>query len=249
MPAEIKPLHLNLPEIPPAHFDRNFITQVICEMRFPILFDLDKDKPPASFVSQLRKSYPVYELHQEVKVGLAGGNSHSAVHIFRGRNGWSITLRPSSLVLETLRYESFEKFSEQLDSLIRIAAPVIDSDFFTRVGLRYTNAIPFQAGEIDGWINPHLVKPLASGLFGQPQEFSGRIGGTTADGGFLFSHGIGESSPSKGLAYILDFDLFKEDVLVDEAMRLVRKLHEYEFSMFSWAIGEKARAHLGPSRK
>jgi uncharacterized protein (TIGR04255 family) len=248
MTAKTELLHLNLPKVSPANYARNFISQVVCELRFPVLFDLDRDKPPASFVGQLRKSYPVYEPHQEVKMGMDGRNTHSAVHIFRGRNAWSITLRPSSLVLETSKYESFEKFSEQVEMLIRIATPIIDSDFFTRVGLRYTNVLPSGSDPIEGWVNPDLVRPLASGLFGRPRECSGRVGGSTPDGGFLFAYGLGES-PQGSPVYVLDFDLYKEDVQVDETMSLLQRLHEYEYSMFAWAIGDKAREHLGPSRK
>lgn len=249
MPTDNEQQHLNLPRVAPANFARNFISQVVCELRFPVLFDLDKDRAPASFVGALRKSYPVYEAYKEVKMGMDGRNTHSAVHIFRGRHGWAISLRPSSVVLETSKYESFEKFAEQLEMLIGISQPVIDSDFFTRVGLRYTNTLPYEPGAIDGWVNPDLVRPLASGFFGRPIECSGRIGGTTPDGGYVFAYGIGESTQGKGTAYVLDFDLYTEDVPVNETMPLVQRLHEYEFSMFSWAIGDKAREHLGPSRK
>lgn len=249
MPAESTSLHLNLPRVAPARFARNFISQAVCELRFPVLFELDKDKPPTSFVNQLRKSFPVHEPRQEVKINMDGRHTHSIAHYFRGRNGWLITLRPSSLVIETSNYESFERFSEQLELLIHAAKPIIDSDFFTRVGLRYTNLLPFGDDSIDEWVNADVVRPLASGLFGRPLEYSGRIGGSTPDGGFLFQHGLGESPQDKSKVYVLDFDLFREDVLVQEAMPLLQKLHEYEFSMFSWAIGPKARNFLGASAK
>jgi len=252
MQAASVPLHLNIPQVPAAHFQRNFITQAVLELRFPVLFEIDEPKPPAAFANALRKTYPVYSPRQELNISAVGDarNASSVIHVFHGRNSWVISLRASSVVLETTRYESFEKFMEQAELMIKVVKPIIDSDFFTRVGLRYTNALPFFGSPIDEWVNPDLVKPLASGLLGQPHEFSGRINGTTPDGGgFLFQHGLGDLPQGKGRVYVLDFDLFKEDVPVDEAVPLLHKLHAHEYSMFSWAIGDKARAHLGPSKK
>ncbi|MGA0525557.1 TIGR04255 family protein, partial [Escherichia coli] len=64
------------------------------------------------------------------------------------------------ITLETARYGSFDEFEEQLQLVIAAAAATIDSDFFTRVGLRYVNVLPCQASSIDGWLNDQLAQPL-----------------------------------------------------------------------------------------
>ena len=46
---------LNVPASGPAHYERNFIRQAVCELRFPTLYELEAPKPPASFALALRK--------------------------------------------------------------------------------------------------------------------------------------------------------------------------------------------------
>ena len=58
----------------------------------------------------------------------------------------------------------------------------------------------------------------------------------------------GRSRPARDAgSYVLDFDFFKEDVAVADTLDIVRQLHDLEFSMFRWTLGEKAIEHLGPS--
>lgn len=240
--------HLGVPKAAQAHFKRNFIRQAVCELRFPTLFELEASKPPSSFAHALRKEYPNHTLLESVTMGPT--TSRSNVHSFKSRQQqWTVNLSASSVVLETSRYDSFAEFKSRLAAIVAATAPIIDCDFFTRVGLRYINLLPYLRVEIREWVNPSLVGPLSEGIYGDVSEHNGRVGGTIPTGAFLMQHGIATGAVGEGsLAYYsLDFDFSSEDVSLDKTIEMVQELHDQEFSLFQWALGPKAKAFLGES--
>ena len=238
---------LNLDPLSAAHFGRNFIRLAVCEVRFPTLFELESERPPTAFSKALRKDYPTHELLKDVNIN-AGGLAQATAHAFRSRKGrWTIALRASALSLETSQYDSFAELEERLATLLEAARETIDSDFFTRVGVRYINALPFSVSDIREWVNPSLVSPLGEGTYGDVEEHWQSVRGTTAVGGYNFRHGLASNPEGGKKEYILDFDFYREDVLVADTVKTVRELHDLEFSMFVWSLGPKAREHLGPS--
>jgi len=240
---------LNVPGVGRAHYQKNFIRLAVCELRFPTLFEVEAETPPLSLSKALRKEYPTHERLKNVNVNL-GGVAHSNAHGFRSKKGrWSVTLRAAALSLETSLYDSFEEFAERLGFVLKAAEDTIDTDFFTRVGLRYINVVPCAPETAGEWINPALVAALAAGTYGAISEYWQRVQGPTTMGGYTFSHGIQVQPGSVPREYLLDFDFFKEDVAVGETLPVVKKLHELEYSMFDWSLGPKAKEHLGPSTK
>lgn len=247
VPQEKAPAVLNVPVAARANYAKNFIRQAVCELRFPTLYELEGDRPPASFSKALRASYPIQEMGETLRMG-GSQVSRSNVHVFKSKKKhWSVTLRASSVTLETANYTSYDEFKTRLAELLQAVKPVIDADFFTRIGLRYINAVPFKIDEIDKWVNPALVAPLSQGIYGDPIDHGGRVAGRTAVGGFLFQHGVNGDALEKQ-EYSLDFDLFAEDVAFDDALETTQKLHDLEFSMFRWSLGPAALENLGPSK-
>jgi uncharacterized protein (TIGR04255 family) len=240
---------LSVPDAGSAHYQKNFIRLAVCELRFPTLFEVEAETPPLALSKALRKEYPTHELLKNVAVNL-GGVAHSNAHAFRSKKGrWSVTLRAAALSLETSRYDSFDEFAERLAVVLKAAEATIDSDFFTRVGLRYINIVPCEPETASEWVNPALVGPLAAGTYGTVNEYWQRVQGPTPMGGYTFTHGVQVQPGSPAREYLLDFDFFKEDVAIVETLSVAKKLHELEFSMFHWSLGPKAKEHLGPSTK
>lgn len=251
---------LNVPPAPPAHYARNFIRLAVCELRFPTLFELDGAAPPVALSKALRKEYPTYET-LKLLVNTGGGNVMADAHGFRSKkNRWTVVLRSSALALETSHYDSFADFEVRVEKMIDAARSTIDTDFFTRVGLRYINHLPCKTSDLDGWVNPELVQPLTAGVFGDVAQHFLRVRGTTDVGGYTFTHAIGDSrvpgaifdgtnadtKPSDAV-YMIDLDFFREEVAVGDAMTTLRQLHEREFALFDWSLGPKAKEHLGNS--
>lgn len=237
--------YLSVPDAPRVSYPNNTLKQVVCELRFPTLFDFDAERPPVSLAKALRKDYPVHGRTQDVKI-TDQGMGRAQAHLFRSRDSrWAIMLRPASLTVETSKYTNFEELERRVAQLIDVAGDVIDSDFFTRIGLRYINSLPFERTEIDQWVNPDLVKPLAAGVFGDVMEYAQRVNGSLRDGGgYLLQHGVGVEEGTGITRYAIDLDFYQEDVEVGDAPSVIRRLHKAEYSLFAWTLGEKARQML-----
>jgi uncharacterized protein (TIGR04255 family) len=241
--------HLTLPPVAPARYAKNFLRQVVCEFRFPTLFELEATRPPPSFAKALRRDYPVYQANDDLSVSMNGVDK-AHVHTFTSlKPGWTVTLRAASITIETTKYDCFEDFKTRLTLLIKSAADVIDSEYFTRIGLRYINVIPCGSDRISEWLNPQLVGVNSSDIFGGAVEFSGRIAGPAKVGGYLLNHGLGGEPSSRRNEYVVDMDFFANDIAVDEALATVDTLHMQEFELFSWTLGTKAHEYLESSSR
>jgi uncharacterized protein (TIGR04255 family) len=237
--------HLAVPAVEHRLFSRNFIKQAVCELRFPTLHEIDSPKPPLEFAHAIRKEYPTHEVRDNLKVTRAGNSPvlKTTTHLFHSKKArWSVSLRPSSLTIETSNYDSFESFGERIRFVIQACRSFIDSEFFTRIGMRYINSLPYERSSVASWINPDLVAVLSSGMFGDPSELGQQVRGTTDDGGYYFQNGLGDEDGKR--VYILDFDFFAEDVEVKGAMDAIGRLHTRQYDMFMWCLGDEAKRHL-----
>ncbi|MCH7869656.1 MAG: TIGR04255 family protein [Myxococcales bacterium] len=243
---------LNLPSVERVQFERNFIRTAACELRFPALLKLDSD-PPIKIQQALRKEYPIYEIGASLDIGPAGVD-RSKIHRFVSkRKDWIVGLSSHSIVLVTTNYQNFEKFRERLQFLIDRAVPELDTDFFTRVGLRYVNQIPIPEStdwsELGELINRDLIAPLIDGVYGLIGPSENTVRGRTEVGGYSFRHGM-KPNPDKSTCYELDFDWYTENVSVDDTIELVSIFNEKNFQFFHWCLGHEAIESLGkPSPK
>ena len=243
MDAELR--RLSVPTVSSVRYQRNFIQTCVCELRFPSLLELES-KPPVGLQKQLRKEYPLYEEQRHVDIGPPGQVKHEPNrYVFRSKNRrWSISLRSSSIALETTAYKDFGDFADRLASMIEKSAALLDTDFFTRVGLRYINRVPIESGDLEGWINAALVLPLTSGAFGDLSRCFCEVQGLTDFGSYSFRHGT-DSEDGKVRGYYLDYDYFAESVPVVETSPLLKNFNELNFCFFSWSLGQKAFDWLG----
>ena len=238
------PNTLNLPDVDAVEFDRNFIQTAVCELRFPTLLEFET-KPPTQLQKELRKDYPLYEPVQSVSLG-PNDVEKEVKYLFRSKKrDWLVSFRTFAIALETSHYTNFEEFSGRLESLLAKSMPLIDSDFFTRVGLRYIDEILIEDGEISGWIRDELVAPLAQGTYGTVERALQGVRGFARTGSYTFRHGIARSEQGGHQIYQLDFDFYQENVQTESVLTLVSEFNKESFRFFSWAIGPKARKRLG----
>lgn len=107
------PAPLSIPVIEREHFRHTFIRTAVCELRFPILFELEGPKPPLPFAQAVRKEYPIAERTQGVQ--LSDPLQKVTNHAFKSKGGqWTINLKSSAAALETQRYTSFEDFQSRI---------------------------------------------------------------------------------------------------------------------------------------
>lgn len=231
-------------------FKLNFLQRAVCEFRFPTLMELGGSKPPASFVTALRKDYPYMEVTNEVTIGLDSSHDTNHSHNFKSQKGtWSISLKQNSFVIETTTYSRHEKMRERIEQMLAAAMPVIDSDFFTRIGLRYINLIDIGEDPLAGWICDELTAPLRTKLFYGVSEFGGNMLIQAEDGGCLLQHNLRRNPKARDGAivppsYVIDIDAFRNDVAAASAMSTIDEMHKQAFNMFDWSIGPKLRERM-----
>lgn len=246
-----KRLALNPPSVKRVEYQRNFIKTAVCELRFPTLLELEA-KPPRAFQTKIRKSYPFYEAQtMQALGGPADEGSLQHQYIFRSKDQrWTVSIKSFSIALETTKYVDFEDFFSRFMDVLKNAEEMIDSDFFTRVGLRYVNAIPISDEKLEGWIRPDLVGAITGGVLGIPESFGTIIEGRTQRGQYALRHGMlkGNDKQDGAPAYQLDFDYSKENVELGEIESLIRYFNETNFSFFSWCLGDKAQKFLGEGK-
>jgi len=236
-------------------YKRNFLRQAVCEFRFPTLLELGGTRPPAAFVSALRKEYPHLELAKEVAINFGGEPSGPVnKHVFRSEKlTWTVSLKESAFSIETIAYTEYANLRERVMRVVGAASKIIDSDLFTRVGMRYINVIDAGADPAtEGWINPELIAPLRTAHFAGVQEYSGRLNLLAEDGGCLLQHGIklkqsdtvNEEAKPEWPLYLLDIDVHRTGVAVADAADALDAMHSQAFDVFDWAIGDAARDYL-----
>ena len=232
---------LTLPDVERMRFEKNFIKTAVCELRFPALLEFET-KPPVQLQKELRRDFPNYQRDQ---APTTNREEQETRHLLRSKKGnWLVSFKSASIALETNNYTHFEEFFEQLGTVVKKSAPLLDTDFFTRVGLRYINEIRIEDGTLDGWIRDELISPTRD-VYGPLDRFVQEVRGLTAFGKYTFRHGIASPEEDKRNIYTIDFDFYDENVELDKVLAAVSDFNRESFRFFFWAIGPKTRERLG----
>lgn len=178
-------------------------------------------------------------------VELGAVPTESTGHRFRSRDkNWIVTLRSSRISLESTTYPGFEDMQERLQQLLTQSKDILQTDFFTRVGLRFVNDIPTGSDPVE-WIRPELIAALP--VFGSVTKCMQEIRGPCENGTYSLRHGFddqGDERVDSARKYVIDSDFFQEGVESRDVMPLVFGYHELAYSLFEWCIGEATRTLL-----
>lgn len=238
------PKTLNLPETQDVEFETNFIKTAVCELRFPTLLEFET-KPPIQLQKELRKEYPIYEPQREVGIG-PGAIENTMRYLFKSKEKeWTVSFKASAIAIETTRYTNFEEFEARLKNLLAKSKSLLDSDFFTRVGLRYIDEIAIEDGDLSGWVREELIMSLVQGTYGTVDRFLQEVRGSIENGRYTFRHEIMRAGQGERQIYNLDFDFYEENVQAKSALSFISDFHKHSFRFFHWALGPKAIARLG----
>ncbi len=238
--------YLNVPDEEPVRHKNNFIKTAVCELKFPTLLELE-ESPPVKMQKLLRKNYPHYSKETGVGISEAGPSTLGKKYLFESKKrDWIISLRTSAISLETSKYTEFEEFFERLEELLGISKNLLDTDFFTRIGLRYINIIPIDDTDLNGWLNPILLSTPVCEQLGTLSQFNSEFRGFIERGQYAVKHGFPpRNNPSEPISkYYLDFDHYSEGVEYNDALELVKDFNKTNYSLFMWSLGQKAKEKL-----
>ncbi len=245
-----KPVNSNqyfqFPEVPREVFDKNYLDQVIVEIRYPTYLHLKETAIP-EISDKLRKDFPRYEAGETRQVTPAGVTEPEAVFSFSNRqNNFKIEVTSSRVVLSTHDYQSFENFLNNFKYVLDNCIPSLKAPFFTRIGLRFINNIKdisADGNDLADWINSDLVRPIGTeigSVFTMKNEITGPL---ECGGRYGFRYGLAPPEV-KSRHFILDYDYFNEDVEADACIDLLDDYHKLHFPFFWWSLGEKAKEAL-----
>lgn len=238
--------YLSFPEVERKVFEQNYLDRAIIELRFPTLLRL-KEKEPAEIQESIREQFPQYNTSQRMQMTPLGSTEPEPAYQFADRKGDPVVdLTASNLILVSHQYESFDVFIGKIEFLIERCLPLIKTDFFTRIGLRYINNIAGIPNSHDGfsqWINPALLSAIGGTEIGTVSNMKTEITGNLEAGGtYNFKYGLSPPQPNR--TFVLDYDYGKADVDVLSTIEILNGFHDLHFSFFWWSLGDAARGAL-----
>lgn len=137
---------------------KNQLDKVICQIRFPPLLSIDRNID--LFQEKIRINYPKYVMEQIVPIGVA--NPPGAGHIFLSTDEkWSFNISTGAISLTTNDYRDWDDFERRFFELFNIFCDLFNIDTFSRIGLRYINAISPRAIGLDNDVRYILKGPIA----------------------------------------------------------------------------------------
>jgi uncharacterized protein (TIGR04255 family) len=137
------------PDSPRVVFARTPLKSVTCELRFPALLKIEAETPVA-FQEMVRAKFPLFSRRKNTVIGdipkeilAAIGEIQSGLsYVFTTADSTSsITLGSGSVSVSTTLYTRWEDFSVDLMQTIGALTEIYAPSFFSRIGLRYMNAI------------------------------------------------------------------------------------------------------------
>lgn len=238
---------LNTPPEVSRQFSKSYIHEFVVEFRFPALLEIEHSNP-VDIQKAIRKEYPFYEPAVTTTLGPAGSVTENS-HVFRTKDKKNaINLKNASFSYSTQSYTSYQDVRKECEYLIERVVPFLESDFFTRVGMRYINLLPMNNDiqALKQRINPDLGKVLSSGVLGTLTQLRMQCGGQIdIDADYVFKCGITEDNQKNDtVSFILDYDYRQLNVTVDQALTVLDKFHEKHFSFFWWSLGSAAKKDL-----
>lgn len=131
---------------PRKFYRRSPLIEVICQLRFPDILKIEAHEP-ADFQDAIRQVYPQYAKRiEQLPPQNAGGKmvEQGTVNNYQfisADSGWKVSLAKGFIALSTTRYTRWEEFAKRLDVVLAAFIKIYQPAYFTRVGLRYMNAV------------------------------------------------------------------------------------------------------------
>lgn len=249
-------------------FEKAPLIRVVSQVLFPTILKIDQT--PADFQERIRGAFPLYERGPDVNVPQGGAFQlpPQILQLLRTQGGGmphnfttatrdaTITLTSESLSLTATVYTRWEHFLALFRSPLTALIEMYVPPFFTRVGLRYVNAI--NRGKVGlapdrPWsqlIRQEVLGELAIPAVEKNLEFATnqtRLKIPNNEGTVMFQHGVSLLLPDKVRVYTLDFDFSKEGQIgIADAEPTFIRYHKLAGRAFRWCIRPELHDELGP---
>lgn len=249
-------------------YKKNPLVEVVCQLKFPTILKVDAEIP-VSFQEAIRATFPGYtptvEHAHNVELTDVNGQtdtrvSHkvSANHAFVSADRkWRVNLTSNFIALSTLSYRRWEEFIDTFNGPLRALIDIYAPSCFSRIGLRYTDAIDrvelgFASCNWSDLVKPELLGMLASKTFPEKDVLQAtQVSELKLDEErtMVINTGIGKVEGNPNPCLIIDTDTFATrscEASVPAAVSVLENLHEPVSNYFQWAILPILHSALGP---
>lgn len=247
-------------------FTKNPLEEVICQLRFPTILEIDAEKP-VKFQNKIRQDYPLYEvdkpaLPREISELFAGlplpKPAESVTHKFISADSTKfISLSSEFVAFTDNEYVRWEKFSSEIRRAQNALEESHTPAFYTRIGLRYKDVIDRERLDIANEPWETLLKPALLGMLGAKDNVGAHVQEIKTEASLRLDevpgaratvrHGIGLRGSDKKQIYIIDIDFYttkrSNGQDVPEILQIFNRLSG---DFFRWAITDKLRDKLEP---
>lgn len=244
------------------NYARNPLVEVICQFQFSTILSINSEEP-AKFQEGIRQGFPRYAkgtvplktVNKDKTTTTTNVNNYQFVS---DDGKWKINLTQNFISISTVGYTDWETFAQNLDQPLAHFIQTYSPGNFTRIGLRYVNAISKKFLGEEDVLWDDLMKPAYVGVLGEPdvEESSSRkhtvnfelalAGGydlkTTAAPGL-----VGKDPQKRQLRFILDNDIsVKGNLTVEQVPQKLEDMHRYAYRLFRGAITDELHEAMGP---
>jgi uncharacterized protein (TIGR04255 family) len=260
------PLDDLFPPSPRVLYAKAPLVQVVCQLTFPRLLAIETQAPVA-FQERVRHGYPLFERGTAMMLpGLQAIPSEIAQIIGSqlGTQSYNfltddrtnvVAIAPDSLTLTCNRYTDWGTFTALLEPPVEALNDIYAPSFFSRIGLRYIDALNRDAIGLEGrpWsdlLNPDLLDRLAFPRFEQSVEVLNhqlQIALPDGSGTMTLRHGYGVVAGHPGNSYLIDFDFFRlSKTEVTDVRQTIDHFHQLSGRAFRWCIRDELHQALQP---
>lgn len=253
-------------DTPREHYNKAPLVQVICQLRFPKLLTIEIG-PPANFQEAIRDRFPLVKVTPAFTVNIPpeianifaqqGAGAGTNYEFSTENQAYTVGLNSEALSLTTTQYSDWETFIAMFVHAFEALNSIYRPSFFTRIGLRYQDAISRADLELSEVPWSQLLRKELLGEIALPQ-FEKKLEGVAKrevqfrneddTGLIMLRHGLAQMVEKQEVAYIIDLDFFTNDTKteVGNAINTLTSYNKMAGRVFRWCITEKLRLALEP---
>ena len=255
-------------------YSENPLDQVICQLRYPDVLTISSSSP-ANFQEAIRSNYPLYQVQNPSIVAPPTGapkeiadlirtlpfphEPQLAEHHFLAENqNRQISLTQNFIALSDSQYTKWENFRQEVKLAEQVLRDNYAPSFYNRVGLRYIDVLSRGKLGLSDTAWSELLNASFLGMLGDRniaddvQELQVVTLLTIPDvenGKVRLRHGLKNSEADGEKVYVIDADFYSDQRSdSDAAFNSLDKFNKWGGDLFRWAISDKLRFALHPTR-
>lgn len=260
------------PEVPKVRYSKNPLDAVVCQVRFPVLLQIDAEVP-SLFHNKIKTIFSEYREKIEIQhdftitqndklpldaQGIIKNSQTIKNHEFYDETDtWKVNLTRNFVSLSTSRYVDWDDFNRKLNQVLEGIVSVYGVQHYTRVGLRYVDI--FNRSDLElhnvAWselINVNFIGILASEFTSHVKNIENVVEFTLADSksSVRIATKFVIHKQTNEICFVLDSDFSKiEKIPSSDVNPVLSYLHDRASRLLNWATTEKLRQAMLPEPK